>query len=169
MEQWLPWWRVGEGSRTRGSPVKGTRELSGIMEMPVSWPGGMVTWVYVFVKTKTKNQLLTWNVSILLYVGYTSVKLIFIKEPNKCNKFSLRSYLVHRDLPVDGLGSLICQGFALLALEDFERLDFEPLLSVLNSSSYQFIEGILKSLIRLLFHCLSCQIMPRFQNNISQR
>lgn len=73
-----------------------------------------------------------------------------MKGPNKYNiKVFFRSYLVYRDLLVDSLASLICLGFAILAVEDFELLDFESRLSVRNIF-YQLIEGVLKSLIRLI-------------------
>lgn len=73
-----------------------------------------------------------------------------MKGPHKYNiKVFFRSYLVYRYLLVDSLASLICLGFAILAVEDFELLDFESRLSVRNIF-YQLIEGVLKSLIRLI-------------------
>lgn len=73
-----------------------------------------------------------------------------MKGPHKYNiKVFFRSYLVYRYLLVDSLASLICLGFAILAVEDFELLDFESHLSVRNIF-YQLIEGVLKSLIRLI-------------------
>lgn len=74
-----------------------------------------------------------------------------MKGPNKYNiKVFFRSYLVYRDLLVDSLASLICLGFAILAVEDFELLDFESRSVCSRNIFYQLIEGVLKSLIRLI-------------------